>query len=161
MLLQRVDRKGALWLKARLPTLPNGTLGWIPRSALGGYNTVATHLVVDTRLLRATLYRMGHRIFSAPVGVGKQGTPTPTGEFYIRNELTKFANAYYGPIAFGTSARSSVLTDWPAGGYIGIHGTNEPGILPGRVSHGCIRLRNGDILRLAKLMPPGTPLTIQ
>ena len=32
---------------------------------------------------------------------------------------------------------------------------------PGRVSHGCIRLRNRDILRLALLMPVGTPVTIR
>ena len=53
-----------------------------------------------------------------------------------------------------------MLTDWPDGGYIGIHGTDTPGILPGRVSHGCIRLRNADIERLAKLLPVGSPVTI-
>ncbi len=67
----------------------------------------------------------------------------------------------YGPVAFGTSARSAVLTDWPAGGFVGIHGTNRPALIPGRISHGCIRLRNDDILRLDRLMPPGTPLTIR
>lgn len=161
LLLERVDLRGHLWLRVRLPVLPNNTAGWVPRNALGGYNHVTTHLVVDTARLRATLYRDGRPIFSAPVGVGKRGTPTPTGQFYIRNELTKYANAFYGPVAFGTSARSAVLTDWPAGGYIGIHGTDQPAIIPGRVSHGCIRLRNTDILRLAHLMPPGTPLTIR
>ncbi|MGH2997766.1 MAG: L,D-transpeptidase [Gaiellaceae bacterium] len=161
LLLERVDLHGSLWLKVRLPVLPNNTTGWVPRSALASYGQVNTHLVVDTRTLRATLFRNGRPIFSAPIGVGKAGTPTPKGQFYIRNELTKYADAFYGPVAFGTSARSAVLTDWPAGGYIGIHGTNEPGILPGRVSHGCIRLRNADILRLARLMPPGTPLTIR
>ena len=44
---------------------------------------------------------------------------------------------------------------------MGIHGTDEPGLIPGRVSHGCIRLRNRDIVRLAQLMPVGTPLTIR
>jgi hypothetical protein len=161
LLLSRVDLNGSLWIRVRLPILPNNTTGWVPRAALGGYNRVTTHLLVDTNRLRATLYRNGHSIFTAPVGVGKPGTPTPHGQFYIRNELTKYANAFYGPLAFGTSARSAVLTDWPAGGYIGIHGTNEPGIIPGRVSHGCIRLRNSDIVRLARLMPPGTPLTIR
>jgi lipoprotein-anchoring transpeptidase ErfK/SrfK len=53
-----------------------------------------------------------------------------------------------------------VLTDWPNGGYIGIHGTDQPGILPGRVSHGCVRLKNASILALARLMPVGTPVTI-
>src|SRR3712207_7736823 len=58
-----------------------------------------------------------------------------------------------GPLAFGTSARSRVLTDWPDGGFVGIHGTDRPDLLPGRVSHGCVRLRNEDILRLSALMP--------
>jgi lipoprotein-anchoring transpeptidase ErfK/SrfK len=68
---------------------------------------------------------------------------------------------FYGPVAFGTSARSAVLTDWPDGGYIGIHGTNHPELIPGRISHGCIRLRNRDIIRLARRMPIGTPITIR
>jgi lipoprotein-anchoring transpeptidase ErfK/SrfK len=33
--------------------------------------------------------------------------------------------------------------------------------LPGRVSHGCIRLRNEDIEELGRLMPLGTPVTIR
>jgi lipoprotein-anchoring transpeptidase ErfK/SrfK len=99
-------------------------------------------------------------VFTAPVGVGAPATPTPRGQFYIRDRLTRYASPFYGPVAFGTSARSRVLTDWPAGGYIGIHGTNQPQLIPGAVSHGCIRLRNPDIRRLAALMPVGTPLTI-
>ena len=95
-----------------------------------------------------------------PVGVGEPQWPTPTGEFYIRNVLTRFSSPFYGPVAFGTSARSNVLTDWPGGGFIGIHGTNEPEILPGQVSHGCIRMPNHAVLRLARLMPLGTPVTI-
>jgi lipoprotein-anchoring transpeptidase ErfK/SrfK len=43
---------------------------------------------------------------------------------------------------------------------VGIHGTNEPQLVPGRPSHGCIRMHNKDILRLARLMPVGTPLRI-
>lgn len=70
------------------------------------------------------------------------------------------ADPFYGPLAFGTSARSAVLTDWPGGGFVGIHRTNQPQILPGRVSHGCIRMPSASILRLAQLMPVGTPLTI-
>jgi len=58
------------------------------------------------------------------------------------------------------NARSRVLTDWPAGGYIGIHGTDQPDLIPGRISHGCIRLRNKDLLRLNRLLPVGTPITI-
>jgi lipoprotein-anchoring transpeptidase ErfK/SrfK len=95
------------------------------------------------------------------VGIGAPGSPTPAGKFTVRSRLTRYASPFYGPVAFGTTARSAVLTDWPGGGYIGIHGTNAPELLPGRVSHGCIRLRNRDIVRLAALMPVGTPVTIR
>ncbi|MGH3035563.1 MAG: L,D-transpeptidase [Gaiellaceae bacterium] len=158
---RRRDAEGALWVRARLPILGSGAAGWVPRSALGGYGAVSTHLLVDLERLTATLYRDGKRVFQARVGVGRPENPTPTGQFYIRNKLRRYANPFYGPVAFGTSARSPTLTDWPAGGFVGIHGTNRPDLLPGRISHGCIRLRNDDILALEGLMPVGTPLTIQ
>ena len=153
--------KRGVWIRVRLATLPNGRVGWVPRKMLSDWKEVRTRLVVDRRRLSATLYRRGKVIFRAPVGIGQSNWPTPRGEFYIRNHLYGFGNAVYGPIAFGTSARSAVLTDWPGGGFIGLHGTNQPGILPGRVSHGCIRMKNGHILRLARLMPVGTPLTVK
>jgi hypothetical protein len=150
-----------LWIRVNLPVLPNGTTGWVPRAALGGYGVVDTRLIVDRRSLTATLMRGGRLVFRAPIGIGVPGTPTPPGEFYVRDMLTRYRSPAYGPVAFGTSARSETLTDWPAGGYVGIHGTDQPWLLPGRVSHGCIRMRNADILRLAKLMPVGTPITIR
>jgi len=152
---------GSLWLRVRLPILPNNATGWVPRSALGAYHVVETHLVVDRERLSATLYDSGRPVFRAPIGVGQARWPTPTGSFYVRDRVTGYRSPFYGPIAFGTSARSTVLTDWPGGGFIGIHGTDQAGLLPGRVSHGCIRMRNADIRRLAALMPVGTPLTIQ
>jgi lipoprotein-anchoring transpeptidase ErfK/SrfK len=148
------------WVKVRLPVLPNNTTGWVARSTLGGYRTVETRLVVDRATLRATLFRNGRPVFRAPVGIGTPRWPTPAGEFYVRSRLRGFKSPFYGPLAFGTSARSSVLTDWPAGGFVGIHGTDRPDLLPGQVSHGCIRMRNQDILELGRLMPIGTPLTI-
>ena len=157
----RTGPGGRLWVAVRLPVLPNGSTGWVRRRSLGPYEAVETHLVVDRVRLRATMYRAGRIVFSAPVGVGTEAWPTPAGEFAVRSELTRYASPFYGPVAFGTTARSAVLTDWPDGGFVGIHGTNEPGLLPGRVSHGCIRLRNGDLLRLARLMPIGTPVTIR
>ena len=151
----------SLWVRVLLPVLPNSTTGWVPRSALGGYAVVRTHLIVDLGEQRATLLRNGRPVLAAPVGIGTAASPTPTGRFYVRNKLTRYRNPFYGPVAFGTSARSTVLTDWPAGGFVGIHGTNRPELIPGRVSHGCIRLQNRAILRLAALMPIGTPLTIR
>ena len=157
---QRQDRGGRTWVHVRLPVLPNGTTGWIRRRALGGYATVDTRLDVDLRRLRMSLYRDGRLVLRAAVAVGAAGSPTPRGEFYIRNRLSRYRSPAYGPVAFGTSARSPTATDWPAGGFVGIHGTDRPELVPGRVSHGCIRLRNADMLALAKRLPVGTPLTI-
>jgi lipoprotein-anchoring transpeptidase ErfK/SrfK len=160
LVLENAVKGGQAWAKVRLPVLPNNTTGWVPRRALGGYRVVQTRLLVDRGLLEATLLRNGKPVFRAPVGIGKATWPTPPGEYYIRNRLRGFKSGFYGPLAFGTSARSSVLTDWPAGGFVGIHGTDRPDLLPGQVSHGCIRMRNEDILELGRLMPVGTPLTI-
>jgi lipoprotein-anchoring transpeptidase ErfK/SrfK len=158
---RRRDGAGALWVRVRLAVLPNGTTGWIPRTAIGGLTAVHTHLVVNLGERKATLVREGRVVLRAPVGIGRPGATTPTGSFYIRNRLSRFASPAYGPVAFGTSARSTDLTDWPAGSYIGIHGTDQPELLPGAISHGCIRMRNADILRLARLMPVGTPVTVR
>jgi lipoprotein-anchoring transpeptidase ErfK/SrfK len=160
VLAQRQDAAGRTWVRVRLPVLPNGSTGWVRRRALGGYETVDTRLDVDLARLRATLYRDGRPVLRAPVGVGRVGWPTPRGDFYVRNKLTRYRSPAYGPVAFGTSARSAAATGWPAGGFVGIHGTDRPDLVPGRVSHGCIRLRNADVLALARRMPVGTPLTI-
>jgi hypothetical protein len=158
---RRPDGTGRLWVRVRLPILPNNTTGWVPRSALGGYHWLDTRLVISLRRRTATLVRDRRMLFRAPIGIGKPRWPTPIGNFYVRNKLTRYASPYYGPVAFGTSARSGVLSDWPAGGFVGIHGTDRPELVPGPVSHGCIRMRNHDILELARLMPVGTPLTIR
>jgi len=156
----QINAKNEYWVRVRLPILPNGRTGWVPRGALGTYKKIWTHLVIDRRLFSATLYKRGAAVFTTRVGVGKPYWPTPAGEFYVRERITGFSDLIYGPLAFGTNARSAVLTDWPGGGFIGIHGTNQPEILPGRVSHGCVRMPNPAILRLARLMPLGTPVTI-
>jgi lipoprotein-anchoring transpeptidase ErfK/SrfK len=156
----RQDGSGAPWVRVRLAILPNGSAGWVPRATLGGYVTVFTRLDLDLEHLRATLYRRGRAVLRAPIGAGMPGWPTPRGRFYVRDRLTSYRSPMYGPIAFGTSARSPTATDWPAGGYIGIHGTDRPDLIPGRISHGCIRMRNADIRRLAGAMPVGTPMRI-
>ena len=161
--VQVLDRRpttSGVWVRVRVPGVPKGKEGWVPRKALGSPRSVATELLVDRARHRVTLTRHGRVVFTAPAAVGASGSPTPSGSFYIRNRLTRYRSAFYGPIAFGTSARSAVLTDWPAGGFIGIHGTNRPELIPGNVSHGCVRLRNRDILRLDAIMPIGTPETI-
>jgi L,D-transpeptidase-like protein len=155
------DPAGQPWLRIRVPTRPAPAIGWVEAPAFGSPHLVRTQLIVDRRGLRATLYRAGHRVWRSPVGVGKAKTPTPAGHFWIRERLHSADPAGpYGPWAFGTSAYSR-LSDWPGGGVIGIHGTDQPDLIPGRPSHGCIRVPNAAIRRLAHLMPIGTPLRIR
>ena len=153
------DGKGNQWVQIRIPKRPNGKTGWVPREALGEFHVVRTQLVINRRTLTATLYRSGRKIFSTRVGVGKASTPTPGGRFWIRERLKGFGNPVYGPLAFGTAAYSK-LSEWPGGGVVGIHGTNEPELIPGRPSHGCVRMKNPAIRRLDRLMPIGTPVRI-
>jgi lipoprotein-anchoring transpeptidase ErfK/SrfK len=94
------------------------------------------------------------------VGVGARATPTPAGRVWVREKLRFRAIPVYGTHAIGTSAYAPRLTDWPNGGVVGLHGTDEPWLVPGRPSHGCVRLRNADIARLYRLMPVGTPIRI-
>jgi hypothetical protein len=155
------DPEGNGWLQVRIPMRPNGTVGWVRASSLGRLHVVRTHLTVDRTQLRATLRREGRIVWTSRVGVGAPGTPTPPGSFWIRERIRVFPpTGLYGPWAFGTSAYSA-LSDWPGGGVVGIHGTNQPALIPGRPSHGCIRVPNPAVRRLARIMPVGTPVTIR
>jgi lipoprotein-anchoring transpeptidase ErfK/SrfK len=133
----------------------------VPRDALGEFRVVRKALIVNRKTLRATLYRNGRRIFRARIGIGKRGTPTPGGRFYVREKFKVRGNGLYGVRAIGTSAYAPTLSDWPNGGVVGLHGTDQPHLIPGRPSHGCVRFRNRDIKRLYRLLPRGTPVQIR
>jgi lipoprotein-anchoring transpeptidase ErfK/SrfK len=149
-----------VWIQVPLPGRPNGRTGWVISTALGELHEVHQYLRINRERLRATLYRDGHAIFNAPVGVGRPSLPTPAGHFYVTEKLLAIGGPVYGPFALGTSAYAPSLSEWPGGGVVGIHGTNEPQLIPGRPSHGCIRLRNADITRLWRLAEVGTPIEI-
>ncbi len=154
------DTRGTRWFKIRLPGRPNGRTGWVTELSLGDLSTVSTSLVVNRRTLRVTLYKAGRQVFQAPIGVGKSSTRTPAGHFWVTEKFHVRGAPVYGTRAIGTSAYAPGLTDWPGGGVVGMHGTNQPGLIPGRPSHGCIRLRNSAIIRLYRLVPKGTPIEI-
>jgi len=159
-LASRQVADGSTWIRIQVPSRPNGLWGWVPATALGPLHTVDGYLRIDRRRLRATLYRGGRAIFVAPVGVGKPGTQTPGGSFWVVEKLRAIGSPVYGPYAIGTSAYAPTLSEWPGGGVVGIHGTNEPQLIPGRPSHGCIRMRNSDISRLWRMIALGTPIEI-
>ena len=167
-----VDAAGDQWLHIRIPMRPNARTGWVPADMLSQLYIVRTRLVIDRTAKRAKLYKNGRKIWEAPVGVGKRGTPTPRGQFWIRERLKGNGGAY-GPWAFGTSAYSAI-SDWPKGGVVGIHGTNQPQLIPGtpvarlraraqrqdppaRPAHAD---RHAGQHRSLKLAPPVTPKTI-
>ncbi len=148
------------WVQVPIPGRPNGVTGWVPAGALGEMHVTHEYLRVDRETLRITLFRDGRPIWSAPVGVGRPSLPTPAGHFYVTEKLTTLEAPVYGPYALGTSAYAPTLSEWPGGGIVGIHGTDEPSLIPGRPSHGCIRMRNADIMQLWRMIEVGTPIEI-
>ena len=98
---------------------------------------------------------------SFPVCVGARSTPTPSGDFFIDQRIRTSPGGAYGPLALGLSAFSDVLTDWPGGGRWASTAPTAPSSIGRDVSHGCVRLRNADILALGNLVELGTPVFIR
>ena len=148
------------WLEVALPDRPNGSRGWISASQVTLHN-LDYSLRVSTQQNTLSLYRSNALVSTYSVATGTGGTPTPHGAFYL-TELLAPTNSGYGPYAFGLSAFSAVLTSFGGGpGQIGLHGTDDAASIGKAVSHGCIRMSNVDITTLAKMLPLGTPITIE
>jgi hypothetical protein len=159
---ERVDETGNSWYQVQLPARPNGSKGWVRALDVVPFE-LTNNLVIDLSDFRLDVFERGQKIRSYPIGLGRADTPTPLGEYYITVKMQPpDPNTVYGVLAMGVSAFSDKLTDWPGGGQVGIHGTNDPeGSIGKNVSHGCIRLRNEDITELTDLAPMGTPVFIQ
>lgn len=153
--------EGRRWTLVRYPGLGDRT-GWVPSAALGARSYTDRRIVIDRARTRLTVFKEGAPIFSTRVGVGAASSPTPAGRTYLRERLVPAQrNGIYGVLAFGLSAHSRHRTDWPGGGQVGIHGTNQPYLIPGRISNGCIRLRNAAIRRVDSLTGVGTPVLVR
>jgi hypothetical protein len=149
------------WVEVRYPGLGDRR-GFVPARALSPPRSTRNRLVLDRGRLELRLVRDGRTVFRTPVGVGAFGSPTPAGRYYIRERIVPAApGSVYGALAFGTSAYSPYRTDWPGGGQVGIHGTNQPSLIPGRISNGCVRLPDARVLELGKRLRVGTPLLIK
>ena len=149
------------WEQVYLPIRPNGSTGWI-RDGQVSLASNPYRVVVSLGGHSLTLFRDGRVVRREPAGVGRSVTATPTGTYFVV-ELLQQTNpsGVYGPFAFGLSAFSNVFYSFGGGpGQIGLHGTNEPGALGTDVSHGCIRISNTGITRLARILPLGTPVQI-
>jgi lipoprotein-anchoring transpeptidase ErfK/SrfK len=153
----RAEQNGRLWFKISLPGRPNGRVGWIPAPSASLRPSVAS-IVVRRGARTLELVRGGKVQLRTRVAVGKRGAETPLGRFYVTSRFRP-RDRFLGSYALETSAYSK-LSEWPGGGVVGIHGTPRPDLLGQAVSHGCIRVSNAAALRLKRLAPAGTPITI-
>lgn len=169
-----VQRQGD-WVQVLLPVRPNGTSGWLRDDQL----TVSrTDLSVEVSLTdrRVRVVRGGTEEFSAPIAIGRPATPTPTGEFYVTDIVPSVNPAGgYGPVALALNGYSEAMDAFAGESGTGpdgreppdaiapvlaLHGTNRPATVGQALSNGCPRLYNDDMVRLAEMVPAGTPVRI-
>ena len=151
---------GRRWVKLSLPGRPNGGRGWVPRAAVELHRVRRRIIVLrGRRQLQVRRISDGRILLKAPIAVGKPGAETPLGRNYYVDARFVPRDAFFGTYALETSAYSR-LSEWPGGGVVGIHGTDQPQLIGQAVSHGCIRMLNGDVDRLHRLAPPGTPIDV-
>jgi hypothetical protein len=149
------------WLRVLLPMRPNGSEGWV-RAEDVAIATNPYRIDIDLSEFRISAYRYDREVLESSAAIGTGGTPTPTGLFFT-TILAKPSDpaSPYGKYAYGLSAYSEVLTTFAGGdGQVAIHGTNQPSLIGSQVSHGCVRVDNPTITKLARLIPLGTPVRI-
>ena len=144
-------------------------------------------LRVDVAQQAMHLLSNGVPVKSWPVSTSKFGLgpepgsmKTPLGKFRICEKIGGEAPAWSvfksrvptGEIAVPGGGEDGVLTRilWLDGldadnantreRYIYIHGTNQEHLIGQPASHGCIRLRNADVLELFSLVPEGAEVEI-
>ena len=134
-------------------------------------------VVINVPQTRLFLYQDGQLVKSFPVAVGKMLTRTPTGSFAVTGIYHD--PSWYVPKSIQNELREQgkpVLTMVPPGDDnplgkvfirfgeqslgLGIHGTNAPGSVPGFRSHGCVRMKNPDVLELSGKVNVGDAVTV-
>ncbi len=153
---------GRRWVEVLLPKRPNGSKAWIPADVMR-LRTTTLRVTIDLGDRRLTLRRAGRVVMNVPVAVGKAATPTPTGSFAVAELVrTGVPGAFLGPVVFPLTGYSETLNEFAGGdGRVAMHGTSLPELIGTRASHGCIRLRNADIVRLSRVVRPGVPVVIR
>jgi lipoprotein-anchoring transpeptidase ErfK/SrfK len=156
-----VRRARGAWLKVATGRRPNASTGWIRRAEV----TLATttyRVRVELGRHRLVVMHGDRTVLRTAIAVGRSLSPTPTGRYFVTELLRPpDPRGFYGPYAFGLSAYSPVYTSFGGGdGQVGIHGTDNPGAIGGDVSHGCLRVANAVVARLARRLPLGTPVAI-
>jgi len=124
-------------------------------------------LVVRPRARRVFVYEGNVIIANYPIAVGKKGWETPPGEYQVFSKEVNpvFKNFRTGKIIQpGPNNPLGVrwIGFWTDGKtQLGFHGTNEPELIGQAVSHGCIRMRNKDVVALFEKVSIGTPVVVE
>jgi hypothetical protein len=158
-LSSRRGADGAWWYRLSLPGHPNGARGWVRADSVD-VRPVRNRIVIHLGARRIEVRRVtdGLLLLRSVVAIGAAGSETPRGRsFYVQSAFVP-TDPFFGSFALETSAFARV-TDWPDD-VVGIHGTNQPGLLGQAVSHGCVRVANDVATRLRRLAPLGTPIDI-
>ncbi len=128
---------------------------------------------IDTKTNMLEVHEGDKLVAAYPVTIGSAQTTSPIGEWKVRH-ITKMPTFRYDKEMLQHGKRSGNFYLLPPGPNnpvgvmwialnkkgIGIHGTNEPDSIGRSASHGCIRLANWDIVRLATKMKPGDAVSI-
>jgi lipoprotein-anchoring transpeptidase ErfK/SrfK len=160
----RRDGAGTLWLHVQLASRPNGRAAWMTAEH-AQLRRLTVRVEINRATRRLTLLRRGRRIASWPIVIGAPGTPTPRGLFAVYEVVRQAPGSELGPWALHLTAHSDVLDDYGGGpGRLAMHGRSGPLLaapLGSAASHGCIRMADGNIARLAARLRAGTPVRIR
>lgn len=133
----------------------------------------AKFIVISKETMTLTVYGPNvNKIAEFPVAIGKNpgnkqkkgDMKTPEGSFEIEQiqDASHWTHDFRdgkGEIKGAYGSHFIRLLTPPHKG-IGIHGTHDPSSIGKRVTEGCIRLRNEDLLKLVELVRVGMPVTI-
>jgi L,D-transpeptidase catalytic domain len=155
-----VTRRYLDWIQVAIPVRPNGTVGWV-RFADVNVLSVPFRVLVDKSTNTMVIEKNGVEVYRKLVATGTGDTPTPNGLFFIREIIQTDPKGPYGPYVLGLSGYSEVFQTFAGGeGAIGIHGTNQPGLVGTAASFGCVRVNNDVMQTIVRMLPLGTPVEI-
>jgi lipoprotein-anchoring transpeptidase ErfK/SrfK len=148
------------WLVPTLLALINPS-GFAQQNTSPARPTVQRQIVISVPDRKLAVIQDGAvlRVFS--IAVGAADSPSPTGTFEVVKRLEQ--PTYYHPGQIIPPGENNPLGPRWIGlnvkGY-GIHGTNVPSSVGKAASHGCIRLRNRDIVQLFAMVRIGDTVEI-
>jgi hypothetical protein len=157
-------RRGS-WVGLTSTDLPNGTLGWVRRHSGDGLKASATHMSIRIDLSQRSLeLRDGRRVVRrASVGIGRPGSPTPTGRFSVTDTMpgSRYSSFYGCCIVALSGHQVNTPAGWQGGDRLAIHGTPDPGSIGVPSSAGCLHADAEDLKLLMRRAPLGTPVFIR